>query len=77
MEKWRCDVTAKPGPLDPGNPSIHNIPDKTQPGSNVLWKRPPSNLRNTTHVHGSDGNPNGHYRWHVAVIFHPPERAQN
>lgn len=30
MEKWRCDVTAKPGPQDPGRLSILNMTDKTQ-----------------------------------------------
>jgi hypothetical protein len=36
MEKWRCDVTAKPGPLDPGNLYHTKYLDETQPELKVL-----------------------------------------
>jgi hypothetical protein len=36
MERWRCDVTAKPGPLDPGNLYDTKYLDETQPELKVL-----------------------------------------
>jgi hypothetical protein len=36
MERWRCDITAKPGPLDPGSFYHMKYLDETQPELKVL-----------------------------------------
>jgi hypothetical protein len=78
MEKWRCDVTAKPGPLDPGSLYHTKYLDETQPELEVLSKQAWGNLCYATHVpfplallcdHGHAKN----VQRILGIVLHPAE----